>query len=241
MSKLKIKFTKPPGPINTINKQQVVMDKFSDWDKVPPPMPATKMVPDWFKKTKPLAGPIDSMPTIKKCPPFLDAITSGYIIPFCSTLTIKYNRDKLVTKKGAGSMFCSSHAVGQFDKSPWKDKPVLKFASPWIIETPAGWSTFFTHPLNVSTEHYQMLSGIVDTDTYRVPTNFPFLLNLKPGEEFDLTTETPMIQCIPFKRQEWEMEVGTTDWTEWDTHQNVLGSAGDEAYKKNFHVKKKFS
>jgi len=50
-----------------------------------------------------------------------------------------------------------------------------------------------------------------------------------------------MIQCIPFKRQEWEMEVGTTDWTEWDTHQNVLGSAGDEAYKKNFHIKKKFS
>ena len=54
-------------------------------------------------------------------------------------------------------------------------------------------------------------------------------------------TKTPMVQVIPFKRQDWEMEVGITDWDEWKTHQGVLGNSGDEAYKKNFHIKKKFT
>lgn len=241
MNKLKIRFTKPPGPINTITAQHVVMDKFDDWDSIPNPVPATKMVPEWFKKTKNLAGPIETMPTIKKCPPFLDAITSGYIINFCSPLTVEYKGNGLVSKTGPGSMFMSSHAVGQFEEAPWKDKPVLKFGSPWIIETPPGWSCFFTHPLNVPTDIYQSLSGIVDTDTYRVPVNFPFVLNLPKGEKYEFTTQTPMVQVIPFKRQEWEMEVGQTNWEEWRSHQTVLGKAGDEAYKNNFHVKKKFT
>jgi len=86
-----------------------------------------------------------------------------------------------------------------------------------------------------------MLSGIVDTDSYRVPVNFPFIMNTPLGGEFNFDTKTPMVQVIPFKRQDWEMEVGTTDWNEWKSHQGVLGNSGDEAYKKNFHVKKKFT
>ena len=241
MDKLKIKFTKPPGPINSLTNQQVVVEKFDQWDSIPDPVPATKMVPDWFKGTPPLGGPIDSMPTIKKCPPFLDAITSGYIINFSGVLDIKHVGKQQVTKNGPGGLFMSSHAVGQFDKSPWKDSPVLKFGSPWIIETPPGWSCFFTHPFNLPTTHYQTLSGIVDTDSYRVPINFPLILNIPVGETFTFDPTIPMVQVIPFKRQTWEMEVGETNWDEWKGHQNVLGGPGDEAYKKNFHAKKKFT
>jgi hypothetical protein len=241
MNKLKIRFTKPPGPINSLTAQQVIMDKFDNWDSIPDPVPATKMVPEWFKKTKNLGGPIDTMPTVKKCPPFLDAITSGYFINFCSELKVTNNGNGMVSKSGVGSMFMSSHAVGQFDQAPWANKPVLKFASPWIIETPPGWSCFFTHPLNVPTDVYQSLSGIVDTDTYRVPINFPFVLHLSEGKSFDFTIKTPMIQIIPFKRQDWEMEISETNYDEWKSHQIILGNAGDEAYKNNFHVKKKFT
>ena len=241
MNKLKIRFTKPPGPINSQTAQQVVIEKFDAWDDIPDPMPATKMVPEWFKRTPGLGGPIDTMPTIKKCPPFLDAITSGYIINFCSELDITHNRPGIVTKKGAGSIFMSSHAIGQFDKSPWADKPVLKFASPWIIETPPGWSCFFTHPFNVPTDIYSTLSGIVDTDTYRVTVKFPFVFNLPVNETYSFNQSTPMVQVIPFKRQDWEMEVEKTNWDQWKAHQEILGKAGDEAYKNNFHVKKKFT
>jgi len=241
MDKLKIRFTKPPGPINSLTSQQVVVEKFEDWDKVPQPVPATKMVPNWFKQTKSLGGPIETMPTIKKCPPFLDAITTGYIINFCSDLTVTHLSNSQVSKKGSGGIFMTSHAIGQFENAPWKDKPVLKFGSPWIIETPPGWSCFFTHPLNVPTDNYHTLSGIVDTDTYRVPINFPFVFNAPVGEAYEFNTSTPMVQVIPFKRQDWEMEVVPTDWNEWKAHQNILGDAGDEAYKNNFHVKKKFT
>ena len=33
MDKLKIKFTKPPGAINSLTAQQVVVDKFEDWEE----------------------------------------------------------------------------------------------------------------------------------------------------------------------------------------------------------------
>ena len=34
MDKLKIKFTKPPGAINSLTAQQVVVDKFEDWEEI---------------------------------------------------------------------------------------------------------------------------------------------------------------------------------------------------------------
>lgn len=242
MNELTIKFNKPKLGLNTLTGSNQIVDNFEMWDEVAKPYPATKNVPEWFRDATQWDGKLGTVPTIKKCPPFLDALTTGYIIPFCGDCKVTYTKDRHVQKSSnAFSLFLSSHVKSQYEKSPWHDKPVLKFSSPWVIETPPGWSCLFLHPLNDTQSKFRTLSGIVDTDTYRVPVNFPFILDLEPGEQIEFTKETAMVQVIPFRRQSWKMELGDANPLEWDTHTKILGDPGSDAYKKNFHQKKKFT
>ena len=242
MDELILRFKKPSIGLCTLTRSNQIVDNFERWDEVPHPYPATKNVPEWFKATNQWDGKIGTVPTIKKCPPFLDAMTTGYIIPFCGDCKVTYTKDRHVQKSNtAFSLFLSSHVAGQYDTAPWKDKPVLKFSSPWVIETPPGWSCLFVHPLNDTNSKFKMLSGVVDTDTYRVPVNFPFLLDLEPGETFEFTKDIAMVQVIPFQRKAWKAEISDANQVEWDSHTKILGDPGSDAYKKNFHVKKKFT
>ena len=52
---------------------------------------------------------------------------------------------------------------------------------------------------------YIPLSGVVDTDEYFNTVNFPCIFpGLDVGHHIELKEGTPMIQVIPFKRQEWK-------------------------------------
>ena len=81
-----------------------------------------------------------------------------------------------------------------------------KWVNPWAIETPKGYSVLVTQPMHRESP-FTILQGIVDTDTYNAPINFPFVLN---NWEFEglIPAGTPMAQIIPFKRDFWKMEFG---------------------------------
>src|SRR5438552_3085754 len=52
--------------------------------RFPAPYPAGRNIPDWYKDLQIEVKSTRSdeiIPTIKRCPPFLEAITCGYIIP----------------------------------------------------------------------------------------------------------------------------------------------------------------
>lgn len=239
---MKIKFSKPGESIAVLNSDGSVQSTFDDWANIPTPYPAKKSIPQWYKETGNYDKKSNLIKTVKKCPPFLDAFTTGYIIPFASECHIKIKEQRQVTYGGPGTMFLSMHVKAQYESSPWKDKIVMKYSSPWIIETPPGWSCLFLHPLNDDNANFSSIAGIVDTDTYRLPVNFPFLVTAQPGAEFTLTKDTPMIQVIPFFRQEWEHEVKDINVAEWQSHQKAIGDGWDQdGYKDLFHQKKKFT
>ena len=53
-------------------------------DHLPRPIPAKRRVPDWYKQMPMNAFSPDldqDVQTLKQCPPFLDAMTYGFIIP----------------------------------------------------------------------------------------------------------------------------------------------------------------
>lgn len=52
------------------------------------------------------------------------------------------------------------------------------------------------------------MPGIVDTDKYASPVNFPFILN---DIKFTglIPAGTPIAQVIPFKRDSWRMNFGS--------------------------------
>ena len=60
--------------------------------KLPPPIPATLGLPGWLKAMPTQAFNAINMreeDTIKRCPPFVDAMTSGFLIPLICDLRVE--------------------------------------------------------------------------------------------------------------------------------------------------------
>ena len=86
---------------------------------------------------------------------------------------------------------------------------VNKFLNPWKIKTPPGYSCLFLPPLNNADERFSIIPAIVDTDTFEMHINFPFIVN---GDKFpvldtQLKKGSPYVQVLPFKRDSWKMKI----------------------------------
>ena len=188
-----------------------------EWEglDIPTPFPASKSVPPWMKHLTPEAEREDYQ-TVKRCIPFLDAMTAGYIIPlpFDLTIAITPTGNQLLWKneeeKNRLSKYTivESHDSSQYPGAPFSQFKVIKFYNPWIVETSPNTSCMFVPPLNRPELPYVPLSGIVDTDQYFNTVNLPCVFpGLDVGHQIELKMGTPMIQVIPFKRQEWKSSI----------------------------------
>jgi len=210
------------------------------------PKPASRLVPDWYKnmesyinKEKKPTGDGTSSGTIKRCMPVLDAITAGYII--------ESPADVWVSKKDKGQWFewsdfglISFHPIEQAPEHPArKPFPYPKWSNPWSITTPKGYSTMFVQPMHRESV-FTILPGIVDTDTYSAPVNFPFVIN-DPAFEGLIPKGTPIAQVIPFKRDSWNMEIGTKeDFDRQNKTSKKLQSKFFDRYKTMFWTRKEY-
>jgi hypothetical protein len=167
------------------------------------PFPASKAIPEWYRKMPRVNS---GHPTVKTCIPFLDAMTAGYIVPLAADVvldgeTAEYNSNATIP-------VISSHFPEQteFVKIPDHVNPSpLKWGNSFYIKTPKGYSCYITHPANREDLPFTTLTGVVDTDVHPVIINFPFLVN----KDFKgvIPAGTPIAQIIPFKRDDWKIEV----------------------------------
>lgn len=155
--------------------------------------------------------------TVKRCVPFLDALTHGYIIPLWSDVYVRaYNGDLTIEFPESLPMdsSLSPHGYAQVKDHPLSNEPYgnipVKWHNPWGVETPKGWSCLFTAPFNHLETRFKILDGIVDTDTYYNQVNFPFIWTGGEGEFF-IPRGTPLVQVIPFKRTETDCDVVVQD------------------------------
>ena len=211
------------------------------------PKPASKLVPDWYKnmesyisKEKKPMGDASTSATIKRCMPVLDAITAGYII--------ESPADVWVSKKDEGQWFewsdfglISFHPIHQAPEHPArKPFPYPKWSNPWSITTPKVYSTLFVQPMHRESV-FTILPGTVDTDTYNAPVNFPFVLNQANTFEGLIPAGTPMAQVIPFKRDSWEMQIGTQeDFIEQSRATLKLRAKFFDSYKTQYRQPKEY-
>ena len=172
-------------------------------DVIPHPYPARKYMPDWYKKLAMHTTDEDGMeiPTLKRCPPFLDAMASGWIIPLAGDVVFK------VVDDGAGVSWKTDFAPGlvnhhnmkQISTHPNVPTVPIKILSHWIIQTPPGWSCMFVPPLNRTDNVFDLMSGVVETDKFWEHVNFPGFLKIKEGT-FTVRQGHPLMQVIPYKR-----------------------------------------
>jgi len=205
-------------------------------------------LPDWYKKTqsyqnniKELDYNLNTNATIKKCIPVFDVITSGYIIPTYCDLWIKKTENNEIVYITSGDINIEFHSTSQAPYHPnMNNYPYPKWINPWGIKTPPGYSSLFIPPVHGGNVHFSILEGIVDTDMYSAPVNFPFVLNDTSFEGL-IPAGTPMAQVIPFKRDSWSIEIGNEENIN-SSRENIkkLNSRFFDRYKNMFWTRKSF-
>lgn len=210
------------------------------------PKPASKLVPEWYKNaqsyvsgSKKPSGDGNTTATVKKCMPVFDAISAGYII--------ESPADVFVSIKDEGQWFewsdfglISFHPIEQAPDHPARKQFAYpKWNNPWAISTPKGYSTLFVQPFHRESV-FTILPGIVDTDQYTAPVNFPFVIN-DPTFEGLIPKGTPIAQAIPFKRDSWTMDIGDIkDLKAQASVTKKLQSKFFDRYKSMFWTRKEY-
>ena len=215
------------------------------------PCKTSELLPEWYKKTPSyvnsenkevsyIHGNANS--TIKKCIPVFDVLTSGYIITtYCDVWVKKNDIGEIFYVPTKGNQPIEFHPIIQAPYHPnMNNHPYPKWINPWAIKTPKGYSSLFIAPVHGGNKYFQIIEGIVDTDNYSNPVNFPFVLKDKNFEGL-IPAGTPIVQIIPFKREKWKMEYGSDNsLKEVIDIDNKLNSQFFDRYKKMFWNKKEF-
>jgi Family of unknown function (DUF6065) len=182
----------------------------ADKDVIAAPIPAKSVLPDWFRKLPAVDetkhGMNDTGLTIKRCMPFLDAMTTGWIIPLAATvrMEIRDNGAEMAAGWEFDRVMVSNHGMHQVKGNPWGHRPPRKFHNYWTIVTPPGWSCLFINPMNRPNGLFEIVAGIVDTDSYPTLINFPFFATGPDGLHV-IEKGTPLVQVIPFRRDDTEI------------------------------------
>ncbi|MEM7269207.1 MAG: DUF6065 family protein [Pseudomonadota bacterium] len=186
---------------------------------LPKPVRASKMLPGWLRDmpstvaAETLAG--EEIRTIKHCPPFIDALSLGVMIPLSTDITVEGGAiswdwdppiisDSPITRSPIGI-----HAPEQVEGAPLRmgEGLIVKFNNHWTLETEPGWSLLFSHPFNRPDLPFQTLTGVVDTDGFGLGyVQFPSVWR-QPDFEGVISAGTPIAQVIPVRRGEEELVV----------------------------------
>jgi len=211
-------------------------------DVWPHPKPASRYIPEEFKKLQRFKEGNLHIKTIKTCVPFLDSLTMGYIIPFDQDYLVDpTEEDFSVTPANLQQDDFGFHNQAQLptDWQKTAGENAGKFHNRWLIKTPPGYSCLFIKPMNRVESRFDIISGVVDTDTYINTINFPFVLN-KRDEQFLVKKGEPMVQVIPFKRESWKMWSGFYIEKAHGKVLRLLNSEWVDRYKNMFWKKKSF-
>jgi hypothetical protein len=185
---------------------------------VDPPVPAKKEIPEWYlnlsRYHKGTELQVDDDGNVnlgvKACIPFYDAITAGYIVKLhCDVLIESVDEDGEVAFKWTSEINpAASRASGLFNNIPntpgyGSFKFVWELFYPFLL--PEGYSALVTQPLNRFDLPTFTSSGVLDADVVNGGGGIPFAI--KEGFTGIIPAGTPIMQIIPFKRNDWEMEV----------------------------------
>jgi len=215
---------------------------------LPKPVPAKRGLPDWLRRMPMSAreAAFDAeVPTVKRCPPFLDAMSHGFLMPLPCDVhfadgSFEWDWRELPPSlpRHTARTPLSFHVGAQLTGTPLfaEDVLALKFMNPWIMATEPGISLLVTHPFNRQDLPFRTVTGLVDSDRYVDNyVHFPALW-VDEGFSGTLPKGTPVAQCVPVRRAELEMRFEDLDAAAQDrlaaTQQEVVTPKG--AYRRRF-------
>jgi hypothetical protein len=215
------------------------------------PVPARGGLPDWLrampaKARSEIHG--RDIRTVKQCPPFVDAMAYGVLIPLPCDVTVDRGAFSWSweipepSTSGHPRAPLSFHVPAQFPGAPFaKDgKAAIKFNSFWTIETEPGWSLFATHPVNRDDLPFRLITGLVDADRFHDGgINFPAVWN-RPDFSGVLPRGTPVAQVFAVPRAAPELEFEDFDEAHKAAYVKTVAEvlASPNVYRKQFRARR---
>lgn len=217
-----------------------------------PPKPAYQTLPEWFKKIPPEVsieqhiGSTRDRSTVKKCVPFLDAMTAGYMLCLPQDIEIKKVDGSTHIFWGVNrpngsvlDMDTPAHRSAGLPVPEGYDKNIWRVTLYPRVRTPKGSSILVTHPFNRYDLPFLTLSGVIDTDISVRPS----VANIYIKDNFEGIIEkgTPIAQIFPFVRQNWEHEIKEPlSEEESEKERFKIMSKLVRSYQSQFWVKKSY-
>lgn len=219
-----------------------------DW--LPRPQPARSVLPGWLRAMAPrveseMHG--RSIRTVKQCPPFVDAMAHGFVVPLPCDVRVEQGRFSWDWNAPAASVPgyprapLSFHVAEQIAGSPLArgTQAAIKFNSFWTIALEAGWSLMAVHPVHRDDLPFRLISGLVDADRFHaVGINFPAVWT-DPDFCGVLPRGTPVAQCYAVPREAPQLRFETMTEQEaagfQDLADRILSEPG--VYRKNYRQK----
>jgi hypothetical protein len=220
-------------------------------DHLPRPVLARTVLPDWLRKM-PATAHSDlhrrEIRTVKQCPPFVDAMAYGVMIPLPCDVAVDrgafawdWNIPEPATE-GHPRAPLSFHVAAQLAKTPLGDagQAAIKFNSFWTIALAPGWSLFATHPVNRTDLPFRTVTGLVDADRFfDGGINFPAIWT-DPDFVGVLLKGTPVAQCFAVPREAPELVFEGLDDAHQAAYSQTLAEvlAAPNVYRKRFRARR---
>lgn len=219
---------------------------------VPPPQPALRYLPEWYKgipsfsnsaSTAILSTEPRRQPTLKKCVPYFDALTFGYIQELWCDVQIFVREDGAVSYEwAAGPQPLEIRDNNESLLPIPSDYVGVQFAwlQPYYLSTPKNVSLLITNPFNRPDLPFFCTSGIIDNSAeFRIPFGrIPFLL--KKGFSGVIPAGTPMFQIVPIPLETWIRIKDTEDTSSLNRLAFKVNRVFVDFYRKSVWQRKRF-
>ena len=171
------------------------------------PVKLIEEIPKWFKDM-PMEAMDGVVPTARRCPSFVDLFKSAYVMKAWEDMEFFFfPEEKRWEYSGATSEFDISQEhdnMQLLDHIPYKGyERIIKPASPWMLETPKGYSVYqLPYPFDFQ-QDFDVWPGITHTDFYH-ETNVQLFVRKKSDDPFSFKIRRgqPLCLHVPFRREE---------------------------------------
>jgi hypothetical protein len=229
-------------------KKYKILRYWNNDESYPKLIPSKNHIPDWYKNAKDVsksAKNIKILPlslNFKACSPFLDALSSGYIISLPVDIAVMQTEGgPSISWRSSDTQYVSLREGDANSNIPTPhgfSNNHFVWLTQVAIKIPKGYSVLYTHPLNRHDLPFLTLSGIVDGEYVLPPGNVPVFFSNK--FEGLIPAGTPIAQLVLFKTESWKSKEDKAIYSESLANQTVSNNIAFGWYKKNIWKKKSY-
>ena len=221
------------------------------------PVLAKKYKPDWWG-----AMPANDINrgsvvegTLKICPAMHDFLNIGWLLVSNYDIKVVHDKDLGTCKaifdvaKNEQGVAIPSHPKEQFGTG--KDYQfnyhtnndeiydAFKVRNSWSIKLPTGYSMMYLDPFLWQNKDFKAWNGVIDADKHFnfLTENSNIIMYPKHGNDFVIKKGTPLVQVIPFKRDEWTAEYNLkTSWEHYEEQSSLIHPEGHSSNREKIEL-----